>query len=83
MLTGIDGGVARDVLLREIPTVLRGELYAVAALVGDSVVVVGAGRAPSGRAGRASCRAIVDHCSQQCPIDPNPFRIAADHDHQL
>lgn len=41
MLTGIGGGIARDVLVREIPTVLRTELYAVAALVGAAVVVVG------------------------------------------
>ncbi len=40
MLTGIGGGMTRDVLVREIPTVLRTELYAVAALLG-SVVMVG------------------------------------------
>jgi uncharacterized membrane protein YeiH len=40
MLTGIGGGMARDVLVREIPTVLRTELYAVAALVGAAVVVL-------------------------------------------
>src|SRR5262249_41159126 len=34
MLTGIGGGIVRDVLVREIPTVLRTELYAVAALLG-------------------------------------------------
>src|SRR5690349_16255058 len=41
MLTGIGGGMVRDVLVREIPTVLRTELYAVAALVGAAVVVMG------------------------------------------
>jgi len=41
MLTGIGGGVARDVLLAEVPAVLRSELYAVAALAGAAVVVVG------------------------------------------
>jgi uncharacterized membrane protein YeiH len=41
MLTGIGGGIVRDVLVREIPTVLRTELYAVAALVGAAVVVIG------------------------------------------
>ena len=41
MLTGIGGGVARDVLLSEIPAVLRSDLYAVAALAGAAVVVVG------------------------------------------
>jgi uncharacterized membrane protein YeiH len=41
MLTGIGGGMARDVLLAEIPTVLRSDFYAVAALAGAVVVVVG------------------------------------------
>jgi uncharacterized membrane protein YeiH len=41
MLTGIGGGIARDILVREIPTVLRTELYASAALVGAAVVVIG------------------------------------------
>jgi uncharacterized membrane protein YeiH len=41
MLTGIGGGMTRDVLLTEIPQVLRSDLYAVAALAGASVVVIG------------------------------------------
>jgi len=41
MLTGIGGGIARDVLLSEIPAVMRAEVYAVAALAGATVVVVG------------------------------------------
>jgi uncharacterized membrane protein YeiH len=41
MVTGIGGGMARDVLLAEIPTVLRAELYAVAALAAAAIVVVG------------------------------------------
>jgi len=41
MVTGIGGGMARDVLLTGIPTVLRAELYAVAALVAAAVVVIG------------------------------------------
>lgn len=41
MLTGIGGGMLRDVLVAEIPTVLRAELYAVAALAGAAVVVAG------------------------------------------
>lgn len=41
MATGIGGGIARDVLVREIPTVLRAELYAVAALAGAGAVVIG------------------------------------------
>src|SRR5262249_6873806 len=41
MLTGIGGGMVRDILVREIPTVLRTELYAVAALTGAAVMVAG------------------------------------------
>jgi len=41
MLTGIGGGMARDILLAEIPTVLRTDLYAIAALAGAAVVVIG------------------------------------------
>jgi uncharacterized membrane protein YeiH len=41
MLTGIGGGMVRDVLVAEIPTVLRSDLYAVAALAGAAVVVIG------------------------------------------
>jgi uncharacterized membrane protein YeiH len=41
MVTGIGGGMARDVLLAEIPTVLRADLYAVAALAAAAIVVIG------------------------------------------
>ena len=41
MLTGIGGGMVRDMLVAEIPTVLRTDLYAVTALLGATVVVVG------------------------------------------
>lgn len=41
MLTGIGGGMVRDLLLAEVPLVLRAELYAVAALAGAGVVAVG------------------------------------------
>lgn len=40
-LTGIGGGMARDILVGQIPTVLRADLYAVAALAGAAVVVSG------------------------------------------
>ena len=39
MLTGIGGGIVRDLLLAGVPSVLRSELYAVAALAGAIVVV--------------------------------------------
>jgi len=41
MLTGIGGGMVRDILANEVPSVLRGDVYAVAALAGAAVVVVG------------------------------------------
>lgn len=41
MLTGIGGGMLRDVLVAEIPNVLHADLYAVAALAGALVVVIG------------------------------------------
>ncbi|TWP49938.1 trimeric intracellular cation channel family protein [Lentzea tibetensis] len=41
MTSGIGGGAVRDLLLREIPMVLRREIYAVAALAGAVVIVVG------------------------------------------
>ena len=41
MLTGIGGGMMRDVLLTEVPAVLRSDIYALAALAGAAVVVAG------------------------------------------
>lgn len=41
MLTGIGGGMTRDVLITRIPLVLHAELYAIAALAGAAIVVVG------------------------------------------
>lgn len=41
MLTGIGGGMARDILTARVPTVLRGDIYAVAAVAGAVVVVLG------------------------------------------
>ena len=59
MLTGIGGGMTRDVLAGETPFVLRSELYAVAALAGGATVAGGhvAGIAPiySALAGAAVC----------------------------
>lgn len=40
-ITGVGGGVLRDVLLRQVPTVLREGLYAVPALLGATVLVAG------------------------------------------
>jgi uncharacterized membrane protein YeiH len=38
-ITGVGGGILRDVLLSEVPFVLRKELYAIPALLGAAVVV--------------------------------------------
>ena len=62
MLTGIGGGMVRDVLAARVPSVLRGDVYAVAAFVGAAVVVVGDRlNSPSALAtlgGAAACFAI-------------------------
>lgn len=39
-ITGIGGGMLRDVLLREVPIVLRSDLYAIPALAGAAVLVI-------------------------------------------
>jgi uncharacterized membrane protein YeiH len=61
-ITGIGGGMLRDVLLREIPTVLRHELYAIPALLGAAVMVVaqenGGDRAIYPALGAAACVAV-------------------------
>lgn len=41
MLTGIGGGVLRDVLANHVPVVLTADLYAVAALAGAAIVAIG------------------------------------------
>lgn len=41
VLTGVGGGIARDVLVAQVPQVLQRELYAVAALAGSAVMVAG------------------------------------------
>jgi uncharacterized membrane protein YeiH len=42
MVTGIGGGMARDLLASRVPVVFRGELYATPALAGALVAVLGA-----------------------------------------
>jgi uncharacterized membrane protein YeiH len=79
MLTGIGGGMMRDVLLVEIPTVLRSELYAVAALAGAAVMVGGhllhLPIIPVAIAGSALCfaiRVLAIRYSWQLPIAKAP-----------
>ena len=91
MLTGIGGGMTRDVLLAEIPTVLRADLYAVAALAGAIVVVTGASlRLPATAmtiAGAALCfglRLMAIHYGWHLPIarrsGPSTAQADAPHD---
>ena len=42
MVTAVGGGVLRDVLVRDVPAILRkGELYATPALAGSVIAVIG------------------------------------------
>jgi len=41
VLTGVGGGMARDLFLAQVPTVLKADFYATAALLGATVVVLG------------------------------------------
>lgn len=47
VLTAIGGGMARDILVAEVPVVFTAELYAVAALAGAAVVAIGDAFFPS------------------------------------
>ncbi|WP_328604506.1 trimeric intracellular cation channel family protein [Amycolatopsis sp. NBC_00345] len=60
MTNGIGGGAVRDLLLREIPLVLRKEIYAVAALAGAVLVGIGhALRLPAGPVTIVAAAAVV------------------------
>ena len=62
VLTGIGGGIVRDVLVMQVPIVLQRELYAVAALLGASLVVAGHAlglpAVPVAAVGAAACIAL-------------------------
>jgi uncharacterized membrane protein YeiH len=49
-ITAIGGGMSRDVLLREVPAVLRQDLYAIPALLGASIVAIAASAGSHGGA---------------------------------
>ena len=59
MMSGIGGGIARDLLVARTPVVLQAELYAVAALLGSGVValaqVTGLPQYPAMAAGALAC----------------------------
>ena len=84
MVTGIGGGILRDVLLTEIPTVLRSDIYAVAALAGAVVVVLGhmflLPSAIVALAGAALCfgiRMLAIRRSWRLPAPPSPAQPTA------
>ena len=58
-VTAVGGGMLRDVLLREVPSVLRRDLYAIPALLGASVCVgaheVGGAEGVAAIAGASAC----------------------------
>ena len=58
-ITGIGGGIVRDVLVGEVPTVLRRELYAVPAVLGAAVVCVGDGIGTQGATTAGAAAAVV------------------------
>ena len=59
VVTGVGGGIVRDVLVAQVPAVLHRELYAVAALAGAAAFVVARAlevpQAPAAVAGAALC----------------------------
>ncbi|MGH1569473.1 trimeric intracellular cation channel family protein [Methylobacterium sp. P31] len=59
LVSGVGGGMVRDSLTAQVPTVLHSEIYAVAALAGGAIVVAGNGLglppAPVAFAGLALC----------------------------
>ena len=78
ILSGVGGGIARDVLVATIPAVLMRELYAVAALAGALVVVVGHEldwlAAPTATAGAILCiglRLLAIHRGWRLPTATN------------
>jgi uncharacterized membrane protein YeiH len=87
MLTGIGGGMTRDVLLAEIPTILRADVYAVAALIGAAVVVIGDALQLSSTAttiaGAALCfglRLMAIHRGWHLPVARQPGRSVTEAD---
>ncbi|MGV0760864.1 trimeric intracellular cation channel family protein [Tistrella mobilis] len=81
MLTGIGGGILRDVLVAQVPAVLKADLYAVAALAGAGVVVTAHAldlpAAPSMLAGAALCfglRVMAIRHGWQLPVPRLPDR---------
>ena len=58
VLTGIGGGIARDLLISKVPAVFTAELYAVAALAGAAIHVAGNTATPAAALGGLVCVAL-------------------------
>jgi uncharacterized membrane protein YeiH len=85
VLTGVGGGMLREVLVAEVPMVLRGELYASAALAGTAVVVIARllhFPTPAGAiAGAVLCfilRYLAIRRGWRLPVAGHPWRRATD-----
>jgi uncharacterized membrane protein YeiH len=85
MVTGIGGGMVRDVLVAEVPTVLHAEVYAVAALAGAADAVVGhllpLPSAPVAIVGAALCFGLRMGAIRRgwgLPVAPRAGRVAGD-----
>jgi len=85
-VTGVGGGTVRDVLVRQIPTVLRTGLYAIPALIGATAIVVvsllGFYGLPTAVGAAALCfgvRMIGVHYSLNAPMPPAAPGPGADH----
>jgi len=79
MLTGIGGGMTRDVLAGEIPFVLRSDLYAIAALAAGALVaagrVMGVAAPYALLLGAAAClllRLMAIYRGWRAPLPPSP-----------
>jgi uncharacterized membrane protein YeiH len=80
-VTAVGGGTLRDVLIREIPAVLSSGLYAIPALTGALVVIVGielgVAELPAAVAGAIACfaiRMLGVHYDLQAPVPPGTER---------
>jgi len=84
-ITGIGGGMLRDVLLREVPVVLRADLYAIPALAGAAVVAiaheVGSDAGVYAVAGAALCL-VLRIIGMRYGVTPPAPRSAKRHDDQ-
>jgi uncharacterized membrane protein YeiH len=76
-VTGVGGGTVRDVLIREVPSVLRSGLYAIPALIAATITVVterlGVYGAPAALAAAAACfgvRTLGVHLNLNAPSPP-------------